>query len=115
MPKQISHNQRSLDFYRKQGYTCAMVERWCSFTHTRRDLWGIIDMLAIHPELPTLGVQICGRSTVAAHRRKIMECEVTPVWLASNQLVIISWQQPNGPRTKWVAKEEWIEWKQLQS
>jgi hypothetical protein len=89
-----------------------MVENWCGFTGRRKDLFGIIDMIAIHPEKPgVLGVQICrlkGGTGLSGHRKKVIASEVTPIWTAGNRLVILAWDQPKGKGTKWVAREEEI-------
>ena len=65
-----SPTQRSLEYLREQGYFCAVVEKWNSFTRQRQDLWGWCDILAIR-ENEVLAVQVT--STGVAERIKKIE------------------------------------------
>ena len=65
-----SPTQRSLEYLREQGYFCAVVEKWNSFTKQRQDLWGWCDILAIR-ENEVLAVQVT--STGVAERIKKIE------------------------------------------
>jgi len=65
-----SPTQRSLEHLREQGYFCAVVEKWNSFTKQRQDLWGWCDILAIR-ENEVLAVQVT--STGVAERIKKIE------------------------------------------
>lgn len=65
-----SPTQRSLEYLREQGYFCAIVEKWNSFTKQRQDLWGWCDILAIR-ENEVLAVQVT--STGVAERIKKIE------------------------------------------
>ena len=53
-----------MDELRKRGYTVGRVEQWIPAPHGgfRKDLFGIIDMLAINENI-TLGVQVCGTAS----------------------------------------------------
>ena len=62
-----SPTQRSLEYLREQGYFCAIVEKWNSFTKQRQDLWGWCDILAIRKN-EVLAVQVT--STGVAERIK---------------------------------------------
>jgi hypothetical protein len=62
-----SPTQRSLEYLREQGYFCAIVEKWNSFTKQRQDLWGWCDILAIRKG-EVLAVQVT--STGVAERIK---------------------------------------------
>jgi len=66
-----SPTQRSLEYLRKQGYFCAIVEKWNSFTKQRQDLWGWCDILAIR-ENEVLAVQVTSTG-VAERIKKIQE------------------------------------------
>lgn len=59
---------------REQGYQPWIVEYWCSFTRRRKDLFGIIDILAVK-EGETLAVQTTSGSAVSARVKKIQESE----------------------------------------
>ena len=43
----MTPTQRSLKALRNLGYLVEVVEKWNSFTRTRKDLWGWADLLAI--------------------------------------------------------------------
>ena len=43
----MTSTQRSLNALRELGYLVEVVEKWNSFTRTRKDLWGWADLLAI--------------------------------------------------------------------
>jgi hypothetical protein len=43
----MTPTQRSLKALRELGYLVEVVEKWNSFTRTRKDLWGWADLLAI--------------------------------------------------------------------
>ena len=71
-----SPTSRSLEVLREQGYTVEVVEKWNSFTKTRKDLFDFIDILAIKRD-ETLAVQATA-SGVSARLKKIMASELLP-------------------------------------
>lgn len=82
---------RSRKHLEAQGYTVATVERWCSFTRRRYDLFGFIDLLAIRRG-ETLAVQTTSASNVSARVRKIAEHEnVGAVREAGWRIVVHGW------------------------
>lgn len=104
--------KRTLDALRKQGYTAQVVERWCSFSKRRVDLFGCIDVVAVS-EKGTLGVQATVRGEISKRVRKIVEeChEAAKQWLmAGNRLSVWGWQKmgPKGKRQVWTLKEREI-------
>lgn len=70
-----SPTERSLKHLREQGYLCEVVERWNSFTRTRKDLFGFIDIIAIK-EGETLAVQTTTKANMNARVSKIAESEI---------------------------------------
>ena len=64
--KGASPAELSLALLRKEGYRCGMVEKFIHATKQRMDLFGIIDLLAIYPDL-ILGVQCCTLDDYHAH------------------------------------------------
>jgi hypothetical protein len=74
-----SPTQRTLKLLRDEGYLAYVVERWCSFTHRRYDLFGIIDVLAVKGS-ETLAVQTTSGSAVSARVKKMEASEALP-WL----------------------------------
>jgi len=72
-----SPTQRSLALLREEGYHCEIVEKWNSFTRTRKDLWGWADILAIRRG-EVLAVQVTSGSNTSAREKKIADSEITP-------------------------------------
>ena len=73
----MTPTQRSLVYLREQGYLCEVVEKWNSFTKTRKDLWGWCDILAIR-EGEILAVQVTAAG-VSSRIKKIMESDTLPI------------------------------------
>jgi hypothetical protein len=73
----MTPTQRSLIYLREQGYLCEVVEKWNSFTKTRKDLWGWCDILAIR-ENEILAVQVTAAG-VSSRIKKIMESDTLPI------------------------------------
>jgi hypothetical protein len=73
----MTPTQRSLVYLREQGYLCEVVEKWNSFTKTRKDLWGWCDILAIR-ENEILAVQVTA-AAVSSRIKKIMESDTLPI------------------------------------
>ncbi len=75
MPKGLSSVQRTLRAMRDQGRVCGIVERFNSHVGpfgVRQDLFGIIDIIALSPDLGVVGIQACGQD-FAKHVRTIIE------------------------------------------
>jgi len=69
----MTPTQRSLAALRKLGYLVEVVEKWNSFTRTRKDLWGWADLLAIRRG-EVLAVQVTSEG-VANRIKKVMDSE----------------------------------------
>ena len=86
-----------LSLHRLQGekYICQRVEYWNGFAKKRINLYGCIDIVAVHDDLPgVLGVQSTTVGCVSAHVDKCMcECGVAlRTWLkAGNRYIIHAW------------------------
>ena len=87
-----SPTQRSLEYLREQGYFCAIVEKWNSFTKQRQDLWGWCDILAIR-ENEVLAVQVT--STGVAERIKKIEDSPTVAFVrkAGIRIEVHGWRK----------------------
>ena len=94
-----SPTQRSKKLLEQQGYTVAIVEKWNPHANIRQDLFGFIDLLAIHPEIKgCLGIQTTTRAHQADREKKALANENFQVWLSSgNQFHIHGWAKV-GPR-----------------
>ena len=69
----MTPTQRSLKALRELGYLVEVVEKWNSFTRTRKDLWGWADLLAIRRG-EVLAVQVTSTG-VSSRIKKIMDSE----------------------------------------
>ena len=67
----MTPTQRTMATLRDRGFTVGRVEQWIHAARGgfRKDLFGIIDMLAINENI-TLGVQVCGTAW-SEHVKKI--------------------------------------------
>jgi len=74
----------------------------------RKDLLGIVDLVAIH-EGVTYWIQVTSYSNVSARVKKISKekREVSEAVLScsSNKILVEGWHQPGGPRTRWKCRE----------
>jgi hypothetical protein len=69
----MTPTQRSLKALRELGYLVEVVEKWNSFTRTRKDLWGWADLLAIRRG-EVLAVQVTAQA-VANRVQKVTDSE----------------------------------------
>ena len=68
-----SPTQKTLARLRKENYDLvAITEHWNSFARIRQDLFGIIDILAIHKG-DTIAIQVTSYSNISARVKKITE------------------------------------------
>lgn len=125
-----SPTSRTLDWLRKAGYTAEKVERLnpfagppdkrCHSCGKNRvgktvDLFGFADVIAIGGgETGVLAVQSTsgggsGDSNHYARVRKILATPAARLWIESgNRIMVQSWKQPGGPKTRWEARIEMI-------
>src|SRR5262245_59354943 len=95
-----SPTARTLKRLRQMGFLADVVERWLPGMNRHRDLFGVIDVVAIHRSVPgVMGVQCTTRANAASRLRKIQANAAVRVWLASgNQIEVWGWFQGGG---KW--------------
>ena len=94
----MTPTQRSMELLRKEGYHVEVVEKWNSFTKTRKDLWGFVDLLAIRRD-EVLGVQVTSGSNISARRRKIADHEhVGKVREAGIRIELHGWLKSDNGR-----------------
>ena len=85
----MSPTQRCLKHLRELGYTPAVVEKFNSFTKQRNDLYECIDILAVRPGMPVLGIQACAHSSMSARVKKCIENGQG--WLATGHTQLQVW------------------------
>lgn len=99
-----SPTERSLAKLRKDGYVAEIVEKFNSFTKTRKDLWGIIDILAIRRD-EVLGVQTTSWANVSARVKKITDSEhIGAIREAGIRVVVHGWRK-NPKTNRWEVRE----------
>lgn len=91
----LTPTQKSLEFYRKQLYTCQVVEHFNSFARKRIDLFGFIDIVAIKEgETGVLGIQTTSKNNMNARILKIKREPIAKVWLlAGNKILVDGWER----------------------
>lgn len=97
----VSPTQRTLALLREEGWPLVqVVEHWVPRARRRRDLYGLLDVLAVHPERGLLGVQVTTATNVAHRAAKIAEAAATPVLReAGVALEIHGWRK--GANGRW--------------
>lgn len=94
---------RTLAKLRKDGWTCAVVEKWIPQTKRRLDAFGGIDIIAIRTG-ETLGIQCTSQSNVSARVKKLTAEPQMKIWIdAGNRLEVWGWAKrgPAGKRKLW--------------
>ena len=95
---------RTLEHYRRQGYAVGIVERWIEKYGIRRDLFGILDIIAVKVGEPVLGIQSTVAGCVSARLAKARQTPDLPTWLATGaRFVVIGWATKEG---RWLPRIE---------
>ena len=89
------NTERTLKYFRGEGYHCDMVERFIAFPPPhghRKDCFGFGDILAFNNN-ETVMIQSCGQS-FASHLRDLLANPNVPLWLAGpRKLILIGWRK----------------------
>ena len=96
---------RTLAALRRSGYLADVCERWILRANVRKDLFGILDIVAIRRgEAGVLGIQTTTAPNMSARRRKAQECAALRTWLtAGNRFELWAWVQCDG---QWRVRRE---------
>ena len=99
-----SPTQRSLKRLREEGYHAGIVEKYIQAIHARKDLFGWIDIVAIHPgKTGVLGVQTTTGDHLPDRLEKARGNAALVAWLAAgNSLVVHGWRKLAG---RWTVRE----------
>ena len=73
---------RTMDLYRKGYPVVWKVEYWCSFSHKRKDLLGVFDVIALDKER-IVGIQDTTWGQVSIRKKKILASPLAWEWLQS--------------------------------
>lgn len=111
-PKKKSPTARSLEKLRKEGWTCAITERWNPFAKLRQDLFGFVDLLCFRGN-DVLAVQTTSGDNVSHRLEKIHGIQSASLWLESpnRKLVIHGWRLAGerGQVKRWFCRELFVE------
>lgn len=106
----MTPNARTLAELRSRGWVAQSVEQTIPRTFVKRDLFGIIDLIALTPD-GILGIQVTSGANHAARRTKALAEPRLRAWLdAGGRFAIWSWSKrgPRGKRKRWELREERI-------
>lgn len=110
---------RSMAALRKLGYTVAVVERWNAYVKIRQDLFGFIDLVAIHPDQKgVLGIQATSQTNVSKRVKKCLESPHFKTWIrAGNGFCVDGWVKKGakGKRQLWEVSQRWLNLSDLSS
>ncbi|HEV3144838.1 MAG TPA: hypothetical protein VGZ47_13190 [Gemmataceae bacterium] len=92
---------------RRSGYQAEVCERWIPRANIRKDLFGILDIVAIgRGENGVLWIQATTAPNLSARRRKAQAAPALRTWLAAgNRFELWAWSQRND---RWEVKREAI-------
>jgi hypothetical protein len=98
---------------RERGYFPAIAERFNPFAKVRQDLYGFIDILAVHPDGRLLAIQTCSGEggDPAARVRKILALPIAKLLAGHMEIEVWSWARRVNPagrgrRKVWTLKVE---------
>ncbi len=103
-----SPTSRTLQECRRRGWIAQVVEQTIPHTFIKRDLFGIIDIIAI-TDKGTLGIQATSGNNHASRVTKSLAEPRLSAWLgAGNRFEVWSWakQGKAGKRKVWMLREE---------
>lgn len=105
--KKADFNAVQRRWFERHGWTYERVEHANAWGGMCKDLWGIADYLACHPEQGILLVQTTSVDGMRARRRKIRNAPELVVWLAAGgKMQIHGWFQPGGAGSRWEVRIE---------
>ena len=83
-----SPTQRSIELLKSQGYTVYIAEHYNAFAKIRRDLFGFIDIVALHPNKKgVLGIQTTTGTNLSARIKKAQMLTAFNLWLSCGNAV----------------------------
>ena len=116
----LSPTQRTLKYLKDEGWKAGIVERWLMGAKVRRDLFNIIDIIAIKPDKGIIGVQSTGQD-FSGHYKKLTQeqAQDTRDWLeAGGRLVLIGWRKlkvkRGGKAMRWTPRIQEIKLEDLE-
>ena len=94
--KGISNTSRTLEYIRQMGWEADKVEQFNPYAGKfgkRKDLFGIIDIIALGDRPWAIGIQSCGQA-YAEHEKSILGNPMALKWIEKgNTLMLIGWRK----------------------
>lgn len=89
--------QRTLKWLRQHNAIYDIVESYNNFSQRRKDLFGVIDVVALFPitggGYSLVGLQVCGTDW-QPHMKKILASSKAKTWLTTNsELWLVGWRK----------------------
>jgi len=106
-----SPTSRTLQVLKEAGWPVQVVERWCPYSKTRKDLFGCIDIIALINGR-VVGIQACAGASHAARRTKALAQPNLKDWLNAGAIFVVwSWakQGKAGKAKRWKFRIEGID------
>jgi hypothetical protein len=90
-----SPTSRTLDYLRSSGYVAGVVETWLPRIERRRDLFGFIDIVGVHPvRKEVVFVQTTTTTNLASRIAKAKaRAELAAILAAGARVLFIGWGQ----------------------
>ncbi|MAH44728.1 hypothetical protein CMI37_02815 [Candidatus Pacearchaeota archaeon] len=111
-----SPTQRSLKLMRSEGYVAAVVERYIAAIRKRQDLYGFIDLVAMHPSRKGLvGIQSTTGANLSSRYKKALALgSMFDMWITcGNTVEFHGWtkkpQKPGSKRMIWKCRRLYID------
>lgn len=101
----MTTTQRSLAELRARGYFPCVVEYYNAHAHVKHDLFGFLDIVALHPnKRGILGVQTTTASNLSSRVKKAEGLKAFSLWIAAgNDCEFHGWVKQNN---RWVCKKQ---------
>lgn len=94
---------RTLAALRAEGWTVDVCERWIPGARVRRDLFGLLDIVALKGD-QTMGVQCTSSANMAARVKKLAESENIGALREAGWTVEVWGWRKSKPSGKWVVR-----------
>jgi hypothetical protein len=100
--KKVDLNPRQRAWFEKHGWTYERVEHSNAWGGMTKDLWGVGDYLACHPEHGIVLVQVTTGANAAARIKKAQNTPELTAWFASGgKFQVHAWKQVGGKGSRW--------------
>ena len=102
-------NRRTSSHLKNLGFEVHTVQEYIHAIGKRRDLFHIIDVLTMRPDIGIVGIQATTKTHLADHRRDLIAKAASRIWLASGgRLQLWCWRKvgAKGGARKWAPRIE---------